>query len=108
MKILGEICVLSLIYSYISVCRFCAVCYLITICCSLLFSNYSTCVVQYSFYVCFVFYFAYFVFLYCLSFSTVSPIFVQVHQPLPLGGIPIAVNKYCTIPKNSASLIINE
>jgi hypothetical protein len=39
--ILGEMCVLSLIYSYVAVCRFCVVCYPI-ICFSLLFSTCST------------------------------------------------------------------
>jgi hypothetical protein len=44
--ILGEMCVLSLIYSYVVVCSFCAVRYLIIIiiiiiCFSLLFSIYS-------------------------------------------------------------------
>jgi len=35
-------CVLSLIYSYVTVCRFCAVCCPIIICFSVLFTNYST------------------------------------------------------------------
>ena len=39
---LGWNCVLSLIYSYIAVCRFCAVRCVIVICWYLLFSNYST------------------------------------------------------------------
>jgi len=39
--ILGEMCVLSLIYIYVAVCRFCAVHCLIIICFCLLFSNYS-------------------------------------------------------------------
>jgi len=38
----GEMCVLSMIYSYATVCRYCAVRYLIIICFSFLFSNYST------------------------------------------------------------------
>jgi len=40
--ILGERCVLSLIYCFVAVCRLCAVGCLIIICFSLLFSNYST------------------------------------------------------------------
>lgn len=40
--ILGEICVLLLIYGYVAVCRFYAVRYLIIICVSLLYSSYST------------------------------------------------------------------
>jgi len=40
--ILGEMCVLSLIYSYVAVCMFCAVGYVIIVCSYLLFFNYST------------------------------------------------------------------
>jgi len=40
--IFGEMCVWSLIYSYVAVCMFCAVRYVIIICCYLLFSNYLT------------------------------------------------------------------
>ena len=71
-------CVLSLIYSYVAVCRFCAGRYLITICYSLLFSNYSTHVFfLYIFMLCFMFsmFVFYFVcsvsaycFVYCFSF----------------------------------------
>ena len=39
--ILGDMNVLSLIYSYVAVCWFCAVGFLMIICFSLLFSNYS-------------------------------------------------------------------
>jgi len=42
MNICGELLILSLIYSYVAVCRFCAVLRLIIICSVLLFSNYST------------------------------------------------------------------
>ena len=42
MKTFGEMCVLSLIYSYVATCRFCAVRCLIITCFSLLFYNYST------------------------------------------------------------------
>jgi len=40
--ILGEMCVLSLIYSYVAVCTFCAVRCIIIVCFGLLFTNYST------------------------------------------------------------------
>jgi hypothetical protein len=40
--ILGEKCVLALIYIYVTVCRYCAVRCLIIICFYLLFSNYWT------------------------------------------------------------------
>jgi hypothetical protein len=40
--ILGEICVLSLIYIYVAVCRFCVVRCVIVICLYLLFRDYST------------------------------------------------------------------
>ena len=76
--ILGDICVLSVTYSYVDVCRFCDS----IVCFCLLFSIYSTYVFQYSFYVCFfvfVFYFVYSVFLYCFvycfSFCAVSFLF---------------------------------
>jgi len=39
-KILSEMCLLSLMYGYVAVCRFCAVHCVIIICFSLLFSNY--------------------------------------------------------------------
>jgi len=38
--ILCEMCVISLTYSYVAVCRFCTVRYLIIVCFSLLFSSY--------------------------------------------------------------------
>jgi hypothetical protein len=40
--ILGELCVFSLIYIFVAVCRFCAVLFLVIICFCLLFYNYST------------------------------------------------------------------
>jgi hypothetical protein len=90
-----------------SVFWFCVVRYLIIICFSLLFSNYST----YIFYIhcmfvfCLVFLFFILHFLcfcnifvlFCALFHLLCcpfPIFVQVYQPLPLGGNPVAVNKY--------------
>jgi hypothetical protein len=90
----------SLIYSYVAVCRFCAVCYLI-ICFSMLFYNYSTYVLQYSLYVCFLF--CIFSILFILCFRIVLcivspfvpfPIFKQVYWLLLLGGKPNAVNKH--------------
>jgi hypothetical protein len=51
----GEMCVISLIYSNVAVCMFCAVRCVITICFYLLFANYWTCVFEYSLYVCFLF-----------------------------------------------------
>jgi len=93
--ILGEMCVLSLIYSNVSICRFCALSCVIIICFCMLFSNYSTCVLQYSLYVCLLFcicilYFVYSLllccFVYCFSFCAVSFLFfVQVYRPLPPG-----------------------
>jgi len=78
--ILGEICVLPLIYSYVAVCRFCAVSYHIIICFSLSCSICWTYVLKHSSYVCFlscifVFYFVYFVILYCfcIVLCIVSP-----------------------------------
>jgi len=40
-KIFGEMCVLSLLYSYVAVCGFCAVCCVSIICFSFLFPNFS-------------------------------------------------------------------
>ena len=65
-----SICALSLMYSYVAVCRFCAVRRVIIICLSLLFSNYSTYVFL-IFSVCFCVVFAVFVlscvlFLFCV------------------------------------------
>ena len=99
------VCVLSLIYCYVAVRRICVVCYIIIICFSSLFSNYTTYVfnILFMFVSCFVFlfsilcilYFCIFV-LFCLLFLLLCclfPIFVPVHRPLPPGGNPIAVNK---------------
>ena len=53
---LGEMCVLSLMYSYVTEYRFCVVCYLIIISFSFLVSNYLTCVFNFfRFVFCFVF-----------------------------------------------------
>jgi len=43
--ILGEMCVLSLIYGYVAGCMFCAVRCVVIMCFSLLFSNYSSYVI---------------------------------------------------------------
>jgi len=75
--ILGEMCVVSLIYSYVTVRMFCAVRCVVIICCYLLFCNYLTGVFKYSSYVCFlVLYFRFLLcvmflyrFVYCFSFS---------------------------------------
>ena len=66
----GYMCVFPLIYSYVTVCRFCAVSCLIIIiiiCFYLLFSNYSTYVFNIVF--IFVFSFCMSVFLFCYSVS---------------------------------------
>ena len=70
--IFGEMCVLSLIYSYVVVCRFCAVRCLIIICFPLLSANYSTYVFNILFYVCFLV--LYVCFLFCVL--CVSVLFV--------------------------------
>ncbi len=86
--ILGEMSVLSLIYSYVTLCKFCVVNDLIIIWFSLLFSNYFTYVFQYSFLCLFsVLYFFLFgifwvlvfflyCFVYCFSFCAVSFLFL--------------------------------
>ena len=70
-KIFGEVCVLSLIYSYVAVCKFCAVHNVTIIRFHLLFYDYSTNVffnilfVFVILFCVFVLYFGYSVFLYC-------------------------------------------
>jgi hypothetical protein len=99
-------CVLSLIYNYVAVCRSCAVRCLISICFCLLFSNYCTYfLLLFLCLFCFEFLFSIlcipcfsivFVLL-CVLFLLLCcpfPIFVQVYRPLPPGGNPTAVNKY--------------
>ena len=87
-----SICTLPLMYSYIAVCRFCAVRRVIIICLSLLFSNYSTYVFQYSLYVCFCVVFAVlYCSVYCFPFVLSVSYFLQVYLPFPQGGNPIAV-----------------
>ena len=103
--ILGEMYLLSLIYSSVAVCMFCAVPCVIIICFYLLFFNYSTCVFLTFFCVCFLVLYICCLFVYsvlCIVLCIVSPsvyrclvpIFVQVYWPLPPAGNPIAVNKY--------------
>ena len=91
--IFGEMCVLSLIYSYVAVSMFCAVRCVIIICFFLSFSNYSTYVFQYSFYVCFLVLCLFSILCtlcFCIVssfvYSCLSDIFVQVHRPLLTGG----------------------
>jgi hypothetical protein len=98
----GEMCVLSLMYSYVAVCMFCAVgCVIIIIGYSLLFSNSWTYVFfnilhMSLFLVCMIV----FSLLYVLCIASLFvficpfPIFVQVYRPLLEGGNPIAVNKF--------------
>jgi len=95
--------VLSLIYSYVVVCRFCAPRCLITVCLSLLFFHYQTYVFLIFFLcvffcfvnllsilciLCFCVFCAFFPFVYGYLF----PIFVQVYRPLPQGRNLIALN----------------
>ena len=97
-RFFGEICVLSLIYSYVAICRFCVVCCHIIICFSLLFSNNST----YVFNIFLCLFSMLYILCFCIVLCTVSPfvyrclfpIFVQDYWPLPPDGNPIAVNKY--------------
>jgi hypothetical protein len=87
-----EMCVLSLIYIYVAVCRFCAVSCVIIICFSFLFTFY---VYFPALYVCFLFCaFVLFCVLFTFVYSSLFPVFVQVYQTLPPSGNPTAVNKY--------------
>ena len=102
--LLGEMRVLSLIYSYVAIFMFCAVRCVIIICFSLLFSNYSTCVILIFFlckFFCFVLYFVYSVFLSCFMYyfsfcahNCQFPVLVPFYRPLPSGGNQIGGNKY--------------
>jgi len=100
----GEKCVLSLRYSYIAECMFCAVLWVIIVCFYLLLYNYSTYFfnVRFMSLILFVFLFSILCILcFCIVLCIVSPfvysclfpIFVQVYRPLPTGGNPVAVNK---------------
>jgi hypothetical protein len=113
--IFGKMYILSLIYSYIAVCRYCVIhCVIIIYSLCYFLINRLTFLI---FFLCllsdcmFVFYFVYSVFLYYFmyyfSFSIHScpfPIFVQVYQPLPLGGNPNAVNEYNIISYHTTYL----
>jgi hypothetical protein len=101
----GEMCTLSLIYSYVALCRFCVIHCVIILCLPLLFSNYWTCVFNILFK--FVFLFLYLfsilcILCFCIVLCIISSFlytavpflfFVQVYWPLPPGGNPTAVNK---------------
>jgi len=103
LMILGEMCVLSLVYGYVAVCRFCVVRCGAIICFCFLFTNYLT----YVFLILFlcIFFVLYFCFIFCvfcvfvlccvfLLLCFLFPIFIQVYRPLPPGGNLIAVHKY--------------
>ena len=110
--LLGEMCVLSLVYTYVAVCRFCAVHCLIIMRFSwyflitrLMFLILFLCLCSYL-YVCFLFcVFCVFCIVLCIVspfvYSCLFPIFVQVYRPLPPGGNPVAVNKYHVISNRS-------
>jgi hypothetical protein len=115
--IFGEMCVLSLVYIYVAVCRFCAVRCVIIISFSLLFSIYSTYVFL-TFFLCFSSFVCLFSILCVLCFcvvlwivsyfvcSCLSPIFLQVYRPLPPGGNPITVNIIIKYPHLEPQLFI--
>jgi hypothetical protein len=110
--------VVSLIYSYVAVCRVCVVRCLVITSFSLLFSNYST----YVFLILFISLFPCFVCLFSLLrilrfcivlcifstfvYSCLFPIFVQVYRPLPPGGNSSSVNK-CHIIYHIVSYIVS-
>ena len=75
-KIFVEMCVLSLMYSYVALCKFCVV-HCLIICFSLLFSNYST----YVFLILFMFFpcFACFLFFCILCFCILLFIFLLLY-----------------------------
>jgi hypothetical protein len=90
-KIFGEMFVLSLIYSYVAVCRFCVVRFAIIICLTSLFSNYSTYVFNiifmFAFLIClFVFYFVYSAF--CIVLCIVSPTVYSCLFPIFCTSLP--------------------
>ena len=71
--ILGELCVLSLIYCFVVVCGLCAVRCLIIVCVSLLFSNYRTYVfLTFLLYMFFVLYFCSLFHVFCGPGSSVG------------------------------------
>ena len=101
-KIFGEMCVLSLIFGYVALCRFHAVDYLIITCfCYILIIRLTFYYIPYIFVSSFLFPICVLCFLCVVSPSENSclfAIFAQVYRPLPSGGNPTAINKYHTIP----------
>ena len=100
--ILDDMCVLSLIYGYVAVCKFCAVRCVINICFCLLFYHYSTYVFfNIPFMFVFVLYFCFLLRVFCVFVLVVLfqllcslfPIFVQVYRLLQQAANSIAVNK---------------
>jgi hypothetical protein len=95
-KTFGEMCVLSLIYSYVAICRFCAVHCLVIIC----FSCYFI-ITRLMFFNIFLRLLSILCILCCIVLCTVSPfvynclftVSVQVYQPLAPGRNPTAVNE---------------
>ena len=96
--VLSDMCVLSLIYSYVALCRFCAVRCLIIIG----FDFYSLIIRLVMFNILFMFFALYFCILrFCIALCIISPIVysclfpicVQVYRPQPPAGNQIAVNK---------------
>jgi len=100
--ILGKMCVLSLIYSNVSICRFCAVRCVIIICFCMLFSNYSTYVFL-IFFVCLFFVFLFYILCilcFCIVLCIVSRFVLSVSYfcislPTTATGLnPVTINKY--------------
>ena len=101
--VLGKMCVLSLIYIYVAVCRFCVVhcliiCFYYFLITQLMFLIFFLCMFS-----CFLCLFSILCILcFCIVLCIVSPfvyiclfwIFGQVYWPLPLVGNTIAANKY--------------
>ena len=97
--ILGEMCVLSLIYIYVAVCMFRAVQYVVSLYASVCYFL-TTRLMFYNiiFFVCFLFPILCFCIALCIVspcvYSRLFPIFVQVYRPLSPVGNPIAINRY--------------
>jgi len=100
-------CVLSSIYIYVPVCRFSAVCCLI--------SNCSLCyflITRLVFLIFFMFVFLFCVFcVFCIEspfvYSCYFPIPAKVYRQLPLGRNPITVNKYHIISYHCTGLHVH-
>jgi hypothetical protein len=87
-KIFGKTCVLSLIYSYVAVCSFCAVSCVIIICFPLIFSNYLIC---FLIFFIIVFYFMYSVFfIFCVYYFSFC--------------IQLSLSYYCTSLPTTATV----